>query len=476
MTQDQAPTATALGILAVLSLIPIGAALRRARAFRDWDLTATFVFLTAVLAGAPSVVYVIRSGRQERLDAMGDAVITFPEWVNRIGTVANGLLILTCVLFVVHRLVSARARLHAAPLIALALALLCTVSDGLHDQQFLVPRQFVLFAVLLAAAVARRGRSAVLGATAAVLLFTVLSGVEALVEPASVLRECRADNPCGLVGIHYAGVFTNENIFSLLLALGVPLVWLSLRGRVRVVLACYVAFLAVATGSTMATVAAVASVALLVVLRPRLPDEAGRAPSTGRVLLSVPVVAGAALVGFAAPFLHPADDRLGDRATIWNMAKAELGDSPLIGLGGTSWSAKYPAGEIPAAVSPSLHNQWIDVLYAGGGIGLALFVLLLAHLLLRGRAAGWPVAACVLLPVLLASVLERPWSFGISNSLTYSLVAALLIPAAVRRVRPPALPADAEAVPASGSSPVAGPARTPRRSLAATAPDGSDPR
>ncbi|KOG29407.1 O-antigen ligase family protein [Streptomyces resistomycificus] len=469
MTQDQARTVMALGILAVLSLIPIAVALIRSRVFRDWDLTATVVFLTGVLANAPTVAYVIRAGRPQLLDPRGETVIGFPGWVNQIGSVANGLLLATCVVFVVHRLLVTRPRINVAPLLALTLVALFALSDGLHGQQFLAPRQFVLLAVLLAAVVARPGRAAFLGASAAVLLFTVLGGIEALVEPASVLRECRPDNPCGLLGVHYAGVFTNENIFSLLLALGVPLVWLGLRGRVRVLLACYVAFLAVATGSKLATVAALAALALLVLLRPRLMSEGGRRVSPGRILLTVPVLGVASFIGLAAPFHHPGADRLGDRATIWEMARTELGGSPFLGFGGKAWSGKYQVGEIPAAVSPSLHNQWIDILYASGLVGLVLFVLLLAHLLLKGGTAAFPAAACVLLPVLLASVLERPWSFDISNSLTVTLVAALLIPAAVR-------PATAAAAPGSGSSPDALPVRTPCHSPAATAPDRSAPR
>ncbi|MET7456766.1 O-antigen ligase family protein [Streptomyces sp. NPDC005574] len=463
MTNDQAFKALIIGILALVSLVPVTAALRHARAFGDWDLTSTLVLLTGLLANVPSVAYVLRAGRVQRLDPLGEVEIGFPQWVNRIGTVSNAVLLLACVAFVVHRVLFARVRVNTAPLVALALVVLFALSDGLHGQQLLVPRQLVLFAVLLVGVVARPGRPAFLGAAAAVLLFSVLGGVEALVEPATVLRECRADNPCGLLGIHYAGVFSNENIFGMMLVLGIPFVWLGLRGRVRCVLVGYVALLAVATGSTMSGVAAIATVALLALLRPGLPGDTGARTAPGRVLVTVPILLTVAAVGLALPFNHPSPDRLGDRATIWRMAGAELPASPFVGFGGKTWSAKYPAGEIPAAVSPSLHNQWIDVLYAGGLVGLALFLLLLLHLLARGGVPGFPAAAVVLLPVLLTSVLERPWSFGISNALTFALLAAVLIPGSVGRAAPPAAPG-------SGSSPAAVPARTPDRRPAATGP------
>ncbi|MFI7014747.1 O-antigen ligase family protein [Streptomyces sp. NPDC050164] len=436
MTHQQSTTVLIIGILTLLSLIPWAIAFRRARVFRDWDLTSTLVLLIGVLANLPATAYVIVSGREERLDPLGDAVIGFPSWVNLIGVVANGLMLLVCVLFMVSRLLFARARINAAPLIAAVIVLTMAASAGLHGQPLWTPRELTLLAALLAASVARPGRSALLGGAAVAMVYTVLGGIESLIEPSSVVRPCRSDNPCGDLGILYAGVFSNENIFSLLVVASIPFVWLALRGGVRVLLAGYLAFVAVATGSFLASLTAIAAVALLVLLRPRLPDQPAVAPTAeagpGRRLLAGAVLAGAAAVGFAVPLRPGRFGDLGLRAAIWDLAREEWTRSPLLGYGGDAWSSKYPGGEIPAATSPSLHNQWIDVLYAGGIVGLLLFAVLLAYLLFRGGTRGFPVAACVLLPVLIASVLERPWSFGLSNSLTFALVVATLLPVQTR--------------------------------------------
>jgi hypothetical protein len=435
MTQEQSTTVLIIGILALLSLIPWTVAFRRAGTFGDWDLTSTLVFLLGALANLPATAYVIVAGRRERLDPLGDAVIGFPEWVNRLGTVSNGVLFLGCVVFVVHRLLIARARVNATPLVAVVLVLVLAASDGLHGQQLWTPRQLTLLAALLAASVARPGRSALLGGAAVAMLYSVLGGVEALVEPATVVRPCRSDNACGVLGVLYAGVFTNENIFSLLLIVCIPCVWLGLRGRVRIVLAWYLAFLAVATSSALAGASAIATVVLLTLVRPRLLDEdaggtGGVTP--GRSLLAGSALAAAVAVGLAVPFRHADADELRLRTAIWDLAREEWARSPFLGFGGKAWSGKYHQGEIPAAVSPSLHNQWIDIVYAGGIIGLLVFAALVAHILFRGGVRGFPPAACLLLPVLLTSVLERPWSFSISNSLTFALVAATLLPVDAR--------------------------------------------
>jgi len=436
MTQQQSTTVLIIGILTLLSLIPWAIALRRARVFGDWDLTSTMVLLIGVLANLPATAYTIVTGRVEQLDPLGDTVVGFPDWVNRLGVIVNGLILLVCVLFIGGRLLVARARINVAPLIATVIVLALAASDALHGQPLWTPRQLTLLVVLLAASVARPGRSALLGGAAVVMVYSVLGGIESFVEPATVVRPCRSDNPCGELGILYAGVFPNENIFSLLVVASIPFVWLSLRGWARVPLVFYLVLVAVATGSFLASVTAVAAVALLGLLRPRLADQRDPTPNTGvapgRFLLAGTVLAGVTAVGLALPLRPARSSDLGLRTAIWDLAKDEWTRSPLLGYGGKAWSAKYNSGEIPAAVSPSLHNQWIDMLYAGGVVGLLLFAVLLAYLLFRGGARGFPAAACVLLPVLFASLLERPWSFAISNSMTFALVAATLLPVAAR--------------------------------------------
>lgn len=435
MSQEQSTSVLIIGVLSLLALIPWAAAFLRARTFRDWDLTATLVLLVGVLANVDAAAYVIGSGRQEHLDPLGRTVIGSPAWVHQIAVVSNGLLLAVCVAFVLYRLLVARARINAAPLIAFVIVLTLGASDGLHGQPLWSPRQLTLLAALLAAAVARPGRSALLGGAAVAMVYTTMGGIQALMEPADVLRPCRADNACNVLGIHYAGVFTNENILGLMLLLCIPFVWLGLRGRVRIVLACYLAFLAAATGSVLAGTAAVATVVLLAVLRPRLRDEdtrRGARGRPGRSLLAVSAVLLVAVLGVVVPLRHTDFGDLRLRAAIWDLAKEEWADSPLAGYGGKAWSAKYPQGEIPAAVSPSLHNEWIDVLYAGGLIGVVLFVALLAYLLVRDGARGMPTIACVLFPVLLSSVMERPWAFDISNALTFTLLVATLTPIGIR--------------------------------------------
>ncbi|MGH3519309.1 MAG: O-antigen ligase family protein, partial [Haloechinothrix sp.] len=321
----------------------------------------------------------------------------------------------------------------AAPVIAIVLCLVVALSDGLSGNTIFASRQLVLLAVLLAATVARPGRSALLGAATAGLFLALLGGVQALVHADSAFRECRIDK-CGPLGVLFTGVFPNENTYGLPLALSVAFVWLAFRGPVRIVLAGYLALVVFATGSRLSEMAAAAALVSLMVLRPSLaqdgqavdrPRADARAGRNGLALLGV---CGAAAAGFLLPLLARSPDALSYRAYFWSIGLGELARSPIYGFGAKSWEGLYQTGRIPLAFSYSPHNQWLDLAYAGGIIGVGLFLALIAGILLLGGRANFLAACCVLIPVLVASTLERPWSFGISDWLSFTLVAATLLP------------------------------------------------
>jgi O-antigen ligase len=301
------------------------------------------------------------------------------------------------------------------------------------------PRFVMLLAMLLAISVAQPGRPAFLGAAAVCLTYAFLSALQASVHPTYAFRTCRSDK-CGPGGVLYSGAFSNENVLGLVLALSIPFVWLALR-RARIIVIGYVTAMVLLTGSRTALLAAAAALLALVVLRPS-PQRAGTvAAAPVRQIQAIFGVAVIALLGAILPLLASVTSGIGDRTYFWRIALDGIGRSPLIGNGGAAWPRLYQSGEIPISASYSPHNQWLDVLYASGFIGLAVFVGLLCHLLLR-TAYLVTAAATILIPVLAASILERPWSFAINDVLTFTLLAALLCETA------PALPAQhAESTP-----------------------------
>jgi O-antigen ligase len=202
-------------------------------------------------------------------------------------------------------------------------------------------------------------------------------------------------------------------------------VWLALRGRIRIVVIGYVLATVLLTGSRTALLALAAAVVAIVVLRPSLDGSEHVAAAPIRQIAAILSVAVIATVGAALPLLPAATSSLGDRTYFWRVALDGIERSPLIGNGGTAWPRLYESGRIPIAASYSPHNQWLDVLFASGFLGFVIFVILLGYLLLRDKRLI-TASATILIPILAASTLERPWSFAITDGGTFILLAALL--------------------------------------------------
>lgn len=429
-------SALALLVVAISALmLPVAwRALRTATiVHRDWDSTSTLVFFAGLTGNLPTALSQLVSPSQPTYNAFGVLEVGLTGWALRLEQLTTVALLAGSVLFFSLRFV--RHRYLLAPFIALAVAFAGDLSDLIHAQAGAFgPRELTLLALLLAAIVARPGRSAYLGAAAVGVLFALLGGLQALLHPADVFRACRADK-CGTAGALYVGAFTNENVFGLLLALTIVFVWLAVRGRSRVVLTLYLVASVWLTGSRTAQLAALAAIVVLPMLRPVLrddPDTPQPAGRRGQRVLAVAAVVAAVLAGLVLPLLPLAPSSLSGRAYFWQLARAGIAHSPLIGYGSTAWANLYQVQLIPIAGTYSVHNQWLDVSYAAGLIGLVLFISLVLCLLVKA-APYLIVVASVLVPIFVASTAERPWSFGINDGMTFILLAVVLGPVGVVR-------------------------------------------
>jgi hypothetical protein len=424
-----------IAVTSILMLPVAGHALRTVIAHRDWNATSTLVFLAGLAGNLPTALSNLVSPSQPTYNAFGVVEVGLSGWALRLEQLTTVALLAGSMLFFLLRF--QRQRYLLAPFIALAVALVGDLSDAAHAQAgALGPRELTLLGLLLAAVVARPGRSAYLGAAAVGVLFALLGGLQALLHPADVFRVCRVDK-CDTAGALYVGAFTNENTFGLLLALTMVFVWLTVRGRPRVLLTLYLGASVALTGSRTAQLAALAAVVVILVLRPSLqdvPNAYQAAGQRGRRDFAVVVVVTTVLAGLVLPLLSFAPTSLSGRAYFWQLARAAIANSPFIGYGSTAWANLYQFRLIPIAGTYSVHNQWLDVSYAAGLIGLVLLVSLVLCLLLRA-GPDLIVVASVLIPIFIASVAERPWSFGINDGMTFTLLAVVLSPiGAVRTV------------------------------------------
>jgi len=410
---------------------------------REWTSTSSLIFLAGMVGGLPTALSNLVSPQHERLDAFGNVRVGLTGWPAQVHQLLIIFTLGAALLFFllrIHREPFA-GRSWAALLLVAVFAGSDLVNGGVSD---LGPRFLTLLVLLLAIGVAQPGRPAFLGVTAVCLTYAFLSGLQAGLHPTYAFRTCRSDK-CGPGGALYSGAFSNENVLGLVLALSLPFVWLALRGRIRLIVIGYVAATVLLTGSRTALLAAAAALVALVVLRPSLDRADHTATSPIRQFAAIAGVAAIAMLGAVLPLLPSATSGLGDRTYFWRIALDGIRTSPLIGNGGTAWSDLYQSGRIPVSASYSPHNQWLDVLYASGFLGLVVFVSLLGYLLLRDKLLI-TASAAILIPVLAASTLERPWSFAINDGLTFILLAALLAS------RPPADEWNAEVPVSLGAS------------------------
>ena len=369
--------ATLVAVISALMLPVAWRALRTAIAHRDWDSTSTLVFFAGLTGNLPTALSQLVSPSQPTYNPFGILEVGLTGWALRLEQLTTLALLAGSAVFFSLRFT--RQRYLLAPFIALTVAFAGDLSDLLHAQAgAFSPRELTLLALLLAAMVARPGRSAYLGAAAVGVLFALLGGLQAVLHSADVFRACRADK-CGAGGALYVGAFTNENVFGLLLALTIVFVWLAVRGRPRVLLTLYLVASVYLTGSRTSQLAAAAAIVVLPMLRPVLrddPDTLQPAGRRGQRDLAVAAVVIAALAGLVLPLLPLAPAALSGRAYFWQLAWAGIAHSPLIGYGSTAWANPYVVQLIPIAGTYSVHNQWLDVTYAAGLIGLVLLISL----------------------------------------------------------------------------------------------------
>jgi hypothetical protein len=180
-------------------------------------------------------------------------------------------------------------------------------------------------------------------------------------------------------------------------------------------------------------VAGVVTFLVLILVRPniRRPTWAPR-----RTALLYLALAGLFVVGLALPLYTTDPTAYSGRGSLWMIARQALSDPTtlLLGTGIQGWDHVRDAGLISFESLYSVHNQWLQVLYSTGLAGFLLFVTALALLLRQAGRTYSLVLGCVLLPVFMLSMTERPWPIDTADWLIWAVPGALLSYPVARRL------------------------------------------
>jgi hypothetical protein len=410
---------SALGALVLL--VP---ALRQARTAGDVDGAAMLTFAAGWLISLPIVSVVLSGGLERRLDASRELVPVLPGWYQTAVHISMVLLMAVAAILLGSRLLSdtRRVRVHTAGLFAILLWAVAWLASGLQGGRLVSLSGVALLVCLMAATVLPRGRGACVGVGVFAVTLAVASGLLAAFQFDDATVPCRHE--C-VLGSALTGALPNENLLGTTLLAAIPFAYLGFRGRVRTWLVLYLAGMAFVTGSRGAMLVAVVVVAALFALRPRL--DADR-PAPMRAAIAG-LLLGAAVLASVYIISHDwsSSNSLTDRPGLWRVASDYIHDSALFGYGPDKWETLYKeTGEIPRAAEHSTHNQWIDVLFNAGWIGVALLVAMMVAMLWSAGYARTGVLIA-LATVLLIGVTERAWSIGFADFASFSLIGLILL-------------------------------------------------
>ncbi len=391
----------------------------------EWDGPAWTAFLLAFLSTSfIDIVVTYTDQWTENRDAFGDVLVSLPGWADQVQRLLYVVIFISCVALVVLRVLRPGTLLNPPAVLFLLLALLSWASAALHGDNPVRPFSVIFLAVLAAASVTRPGVGIHVGLGTFCALAAVAAGGAAVLNPDFSTFACTADK-CGLLGFNFRGWLDNENALAMYLTLAMPFVYVAFGPRSGMVLSTYVLFLVLLTGSRSGAVAAVVSYVLLLVVRPDI-----RRPrfSAVRVAVLYGALAVAGVVGVVLPVVADDPDGFTGRAYLWMLARSTLSDGfrLLLGSGSFGWQHLREAGLIGHSAVYSVHNQWLQVLFTTGVVGVVLLVTALALLIVQAGPRYALVLGCVLAPVMVLATTERPWPIDIIDWLVWALPGALL--------------------------------------------------
>jgi len=408
----------------------------------DWNVSATYVVVMGWLYFMPAAFASFTGNKVVSRDIDGNLILLLLPYATAVARVANVLLLLVPVVFFIRAL---RGRPQVNPTAVLA-ALLCVISAtaaGLDGYPVYSRGALTLFLALLPVTILPSGRGVCLGGTVVVVTLAAASGLLTLVNYDLAISPCVGDYKCGPLGVFVFGIVDNENGLALALATGSALLWLGIRGRKqRVALYGYLTGMVVISGARTSAVALAAALLVLVMFdraaqtrMQRLelgpPDRGhhqGGSPATATAGVVVVVLAAVATV---LPYVTNDPLAYTRRGALWLVARQRLAGHQLEGLGSPAWSSLADRGLISVSSSYSVHNQFLDVRWISGTIGVVLFVAVLILILKRDLVLG----AVLLAPVLLLGITERPWSTAHVDSTTFAYLASLIAIPVVTAVR-----------------------------------------
>lgn len=258
----------ATAFMAIVALVSAGAVWAQRDTVRaEWTDATSFVLIVgwATIAGY-SVGILTGETQLDHVDGM--EVLSYGPFAGQLLQLALPVACASSAVFILRAFHRREASLAPAGLLALAVWVLGALNNATSGQPVVSWGLLTTGVVLAAATLLEPGRGAILGAGLLGVSVAVASGLAGFLNWSVATRACRFDK-CGPLGVLFRGVTGNENALAMLLAMSLPFVLLTFRGRARLLLPAFLAGMVWVTGSRSSWAAVAAVLAVAAVCRPR---------------------------------------------------------------------------------------------------------------------------------------------------------------------------------------------------------------
>jgi hypothetical protein len=417
---SQSTVTLLLSTTAIVALVGLGWVLRAQR--RDWNISAWLIFSMGWLAELPSAFGSFTGGKVRSLDALHNPITVLSGRTVQLTHLCNYAELALPLIIILFQLPKRRI-VNVLPLLGALLCAVAALASGLNGFPLFSKSAFILFVALVAVALMPTGRGACLGAAAFVLSLAAVSGLVTLVNYQLGTAPCVGLYKCGPLGIFVFGVVDNENGLALILAAGLAFVWFAIRNAWwRNVLFLYVLGMVAVSGARTSLIAGLVLLGALLVFGFRIQiDQARPTVPFARQAGVLVVLLGAIVYSAQLPFTTNDPNAYTSRGTVWLIARERLAGHYGIGLGQPAWASLVKGSTIESAAGYSTHNQWLDVLWISGFVGLAIFAIILLKMLRRDVV----LASLLLLPMVVLGAAERAWGISHFDGISYAYLASL---------------------------------------------------
>lgn len=409
--------AFALVAFALTFVIALGR--QRSTIFSGWDRSSSAVFAVAWLLNVEHTVGALTHGVTTRLDPIHTewdvSYSQIPARAHQVGLVATACLAIV----MIAQALSLRRRPNLAGLLwmlVLATGLLSALRAGLAVHWTSVAGVLVIAAL---GVVLRGGQGARLGAAMFGASLIPVAALLLVLSRHAVTLRCTLK--CTPLNVLFTGPFSNENAFGLTLAIVLPFMLLAFQGSLRIIAVSNLAIMVTATGSRTAMLSMSITFAVflgLALARRRMPARTNTLAGVSAGLASV------AAIGLPLARASVGSSEFTGRANYWGIALSHLRHNWLLGLGTDAWQELKSITTLTNGVTYSPHNQWLEVLVAGGAVAGLFFAGALVALYCT--ADDRVAVGLILVSVMSAGFLEAPWSTAHPDWLYWSVLATIV--------------------------------------------------